>query len=129
MIRARSAIIALTVALLLAVSTSGRAQTLYSPETTERYFQIEFQVAQNRRGPSLEGYIYNRGRQAAQRVRLQIHRVDAAGAVVGSSTVWVPGEVPMEARTFFIAPVAEAASYRVHVLSFDWTCQGGGGGM
>jgi len=129
MIRARSAIIALTVALLLTVSTRGRAQTLYSPETTERYFQVEFQVTQNRRGPSLEGYIYNRGRQAAQRVQLQIHRVDAAGAVVGSSTVWVPGEVPMESRTFFIASVAEAASYRVHVLSFDWTCQGGGGGM
>ena len=129
MIRARSAIIALTVALLLAVSMGAQAQTLYSPETTERYFQVEFQVTQNRRGPSLEGYIYNRGRQAAQRVRLQIHRVDAAGAVVGSSTVWVPGEVPMEARTFFIAPVAEAASYRVQVLSFDWTCQGGGGGM
>ena len=129
MIRARSAIIALTVALLLAVSTPGRAQMLYAPETTERYFQVEFQVTQNRRGPSLEGYIYNRGRQAAQRVRLQIHRVDAAGAVVGSSTVWVPGEVPMESRTFFIASVAEAASYRVHVLSFDWTCQGGGGGM
>src|SRR5437773_40650 len=81
------------------------------------------------RRPAVEGYLYNRARQAAQRVRLQIQRVDAAGAVVGSSTIWVPGEVPMESRAFFSAAVPEAASYRVQVLSFDWTCQGGGSGM
>ena len=35
----------------------------------------------------------------------------------------------MESRAFFSAAVPEAASYRVQVLSFDWTCQGGGSGM
>ena len=49
-------------------------------------------------------------------------------SLVGSSTIWVPGEGPMESRAFFSAAVPEAASYRVQVLSFDWTCQGGGGG-
>jgi hypothetical protein len=125
----RGIIVGLAVALLLAGSLPGRAQTLYAPETTDRYFRVEFQVTQNRRGPGVEGYVYNRARQAAQRVRLQIQRVDAAGAVVGSSTIWVPGEVPMESRAFFSAAVPDAASYRVQVLSFDWTCQGGGSGM
>jgi len=125
----RGIIFGLAVAVVLAGSVPGRAQTLYVPETTDRYFQVEFQVTQNRRGPAVEGYVYNRARQTAQRVRLQIQRVDAEGAVVGSSTIWVPGEVPMESRAFFSAAVPDAASYRVQVLSFDWTCQRGGSGM
>ncbi len=86
-------------------------------------------MTHNRKGPAVEGYVYNRAHQTAQRVRLQIQRVDAAGGVVGSSTVWVTGDVPMEARAFFSASVPEATSYRVQVLSFDWSCQGGGSGM
>jgi hypothetical protein len=125
----RHALAGLIVALLLASAAPGRAQTLYVPETTDRYFRIEFDVSRNRKGPAVEGYVYNRGRQAAQRVRLQIQRVDAAGGVVGSSTIWVHGDVPMEARAFFSASVPEAASYRVQVVSFDWACQGGGSGM
>ena len=125
----RHAIIGLTTALLLASAAPGPAQTIYVPETTDRYFQVEFDVTRNRKGPAVEGYVYNRGHQAAQRVRLQIERVDAAGGVVGSSTIWVLGDVPMDARAFFSASVAEAASYRVHVVSYDWACQGGGSGM
>ena len=125
----RHTIIGLTTALLLASAAPGPAQTIYVPETTDRYFQVEFDVTRNRKGPAVEGYVYNRGHQAAQRVGLQIERVDAAGGVVGSSTIWVLGDVPMDARAFFSASVAEAASYRVHVVSYDWACQGGGSGM
>lgn len=125
----RSIVIGLAIGLFLAGSVPGRAQMIYAPETTDRYFKVEFQVTQSRKGPAVEGYVYNRGHQAAQRVRLQIQRVDAAGAVVGSSTIWVPGEVPMESRAFFSTSVPEAPSYRVQVVSFDWTCQGGGSGM
>ena len=125
----RHTIIGLTTALLLASAAPGPAQTIYVPETTDRYFQVEFDVTRNRKGPAVEGYVYNRGHQAAQRVRLQIERVDAAGGVVGSSTIWVLGDVPMDARAFFSASVAEAASYRVQVVSYDWACQGGGSGM
>jgi len=125
----RHAVIGLTIALLLASAAPGPGQTIYVPETTDRYFQVEFDVTRNRRGPAVEGYVYNRGRQAAQRVRLQIQRVDAAGSVVGSSTIWVQGDVPMDNRAFFTASVPEAASYRVHVISYDWACQGGGSGM
>ena len=125
----RHTIIGLTTALLLASAAPGPAQTIYVPETTDRYFQVEFDVTRNRKGPAVEGYVYNRGHQAAQRVRLQIERVDAAGGVVGSSTIWVLGDVPMDARAFFSASVAEAASYRVHVVSYDRACQGSGSGM
>jgi len=122
------ALAGLIVALALGAASPGRTQTLYAPETTDRYFKVEFEVIQKRKGPEVEGYVYNRGRQAAQRVLLQIQRVDASGAVVGKSTVWLPGEVPMESRAYFSAAVPDAASYRVQVLSYDWACQGGGGG-
>ncbi len=130
MIRARRVTTAVAVALLLvgAGAAPAAAQTLYASETTDRYFRVEFEVTRNRKGPAVEGYLYNDARQTAQRVRLQIQRVDAAGGVVGTSAVWVTGDVPMGSRAFFSASVAEAASYRVQVLSFDWSCSGGGGG-
>jgi hypothetical protein len=125
----RRALAGLIVTLALCAPTPTSAQTIYVPETTERNFRVEFEVVQKRKGPEVEGYVYNRGHQAAQRVLLQIQRVDASGAVVGSSNIWLPGEVPMESRAYFSAAVTDAASYRVQVLSYDWACQGGGGGM
>jgi len=125
----RRAITGLTVALVLAGAASVSAQMIYAPQSLERYFRLEWQVTRDRKGPAVEGYVYNTARQTAQRVRVQIQRVDAAGGVVGSSVIWLPGDVPMDDRAYFSASVAEAASYRVQVLSFDWACQGGGGGM
>ena len=118
----------LIVAFALCAWIPARAQMIYVPESTDRDFRIEFEVVQKRKGPEVEGYVYNRGHQTAQRVLLQIQRVNASGAVVGSSNIWLPGEVPMESRAYFSAAVADAASYRVRVLSYDWACQGGGGG-
>jgi hypothetical protein len=130
MTRARTAIMGAAVGLLLigTRATPATTQTLISQETTERYFHVEFEVTRKRKGPAVEGYLYNDARQTAQRVRLQIQHLDAAGTVVGSSAVWVTGDVPMGSRAFFSAPGADAASYRVQVLSFDWSCSGGGGG-
>ena len=129
MTRARHTLGGLALAMALASAVPAPAQTLYVPETTDRYFHVEFDVTRNRKGPAVEGYVYNRGRQGAQRVRLEIQRVDADGRVVSSSGLWVNGDVPMESRAFFSASVPEAASYRVHVISYDWTCSGGGSGM
>src|SRR5438445_6643274 len=66
--------------------------------------------------------------RTAEHMRLQIERLDASAKVVGSSTVWVFGTVRVDGRAYFSASVPDAASYRVQVLSFDWTCGGGGGG-
>src|SRR2546426_12744584 len=66
--------------------------------------------------------------RTADRMRLQIERLDASGKVVGSSAVWVFGKVRPDGRAYFSASVPEAASYRVRVLSFDWKSDGGGGG-
>lgn len=126
--RRASAVVAVTLLLVGTDAAPAPTQTLFASETTDRYFRVEFDVTRNRKGPAVEGYLYNDARQTAQRVRLQIQRVDASGGVVGTSAVWVTGDVPMGSRAFFSASVADAASYRIQVLSFDWSCSGGGGG-
>ena len=120
--------VGLTLALGFVSILPASAQMLFAPESLQRYFRVEWQPTQNRRGSAVEGYVYNTSYRTAQRVSLQIERVDASGRVVGSSTVWIPGEVPMSDRIYFSASVPAAASYRVQVLSFDWSCQGGSGG-
>ena len=79
---------------------------------SQRDFRVGWQPTQNRRGAGIEGYVYNTSNRTAQRVSLRIERV----------------ELPMTDRVYFSASVPTAARYHVQVLSFDWSCQGGGGG-
>jgi hypothetical protein len=124
----RRRIAALTVAALLTGAAGSSAQ-IYAPESLERYFRLEWEVTRGKKGPAIEGYVYNKGPRTAERMCLQIERLDASGRVVGSSTVWVLGGVPMDGRAYFSASVSDATSYRVQVLSFDWSGGGGAGGM
>jgi len=111
-IAARSTTTSLALALVLVGIVPSSAQMLYAPESLQRDFRVEWQPTQNRRGAGIEGYVYNTSNRTAQRVSLRIERV----------------ELPMTDRVYFSASVPTAASYRVQVLSFDWSCQGGGGG-
>ena len=120
-------ITALTVAALLTGAVGVSAQ-IYTPESLERDFRLEWEVTRGRKGPKVEGYVYNQAMRTAEHMRLQIERLDASAKVVGSSTVWVFGTVRPDGRAYFSASVPEAASYRVQVLSFDWKSDGGGGG-
>src|SRR5213594_3410587 len=121
--------IAVLIAAALLTGATGVSAQLYAPQTLERYFRREWEVARGRKGPAIEGYVYNNGPRTAERMRLQIERLDASGGVVGSSAAWVLGSVPMGGRAYFSASVPDATSYRVQVLTFDWTGAGGGGGM
>lgn len=56
----------------------------------------------------------------ADYMRLSIDRLDAAGQIVGTSTVSVLGGVPAGNRAYFSAGVEPAASYRVQILTFEW---------
>ncbi len=122
----RLGIAALAVAALLTGAAQVSAQ-IYAPQSLERWFRLEWRVTRDRKGPVIEGYVYNQGAQSAERMRLQIERLDPSGVVVGSSVVWVLGNVPLGGRAYFSASVPEAASYRVQVLTFDWGGGGGGG--
>src|SRR6266571_370490 len=119
-------ITALTVAALLTGAVGVSAQ-IYTPESLERDFRLEWAVTRGRKGPKVEGYVYNQAMRTAEHMRLQIERLDASAKVVGSSTVWVFGTVRVDGRAYFSASVPDAASYRVRVLAFDWKSGGGGG--
>ncbi len=123
----RTTIAALTLAMLLAAAGHAVGQG-YAPESLERYFRIEWQVGRNRNGPAIDGYVHNHGLRDAERIRLRIERLDTGGTVVGSSNVWVLGAAPLNGRVYFKTPVPEAAGYRVSVLTFEWSCGGGGSG-
>lgn len=113
-------------AALMAGAGSAVAQT-YAQETLDRNFRIEFEIEAGSRR-AISGYVYNlHPGYTADRMRLSIERLDAAGRVIGSSTMWVLGDVPAGNRAYFTAPVPPAASYRVQILSFDWVGRGGGG--
>ena len=124
----RRVVTALTVGLLLAGAVGASAQ-IFVAQSLERYFRVEWRVTRDRKGPAVEGYVYNTAGRTAERMRLQIDRVDASGSVIGNSIIWLPGDLHRNDRAFFSSSVPESASYRVQVLSFDWACDGGGGGM
>ncbi len=100
----RRRIVALTVAALL-TGAAGVSAQIYAPQTLERYFRLEWDVTRGRKGPVVEGYVYNTGPLNAERMRLQIECLDASGRAFGSSTVWVLGLVPMDGRAYFRASV------------------------
>jgi len=114
---------------LLAVltMTSAGAADVFSQQTLDERFRIEYQVTPDQSKPVLDGYIYNvySGLSAAH-MQLAIDRLDASGNVIGTSTTWVLGEVPPTNRAYFTTRVEPAASYRVRILSFDWIGRTGG---
>ena len=125
--RRRASMNRMTVASLvvLAALTAGAGSVsaaIYAQETLDRYFRIEYNVSPAATQTIVSGYVYlERAGYGADRVQLLIERLNAAGTVIGTSTTWVLGGVPPGSRAFFSAKVEPAASYRVQVLSFDWT--------
>jgi hypothetical protein len=113
------------VAILLTVSVS--AASVYSQETLDQRFRIEFDVTPGQSRSVLSGYVYGQySGLSATHMQLAIERLDAAGQVIGTSTTWVLGDVPPNNRAYFTTRVEPAASYRVRILSFDWIGRTGG---
>jgi hypothetical protein len=102
------------------LATTLAARPLYSPESLERWFHLQWDVRPDTSGPTLEGYVYNKTDVQAERMQLTIEQLDAAGTVVGKTTTWVLGNLPPGDRAYFRTPVPQAASYQVTVLTFNW---------
>jgi len=114
------------VAILLTASASAAA--VYSQETLDQRFRIEFEVTPGQSRSVVSGYVYGQYSGLwATHMQLAIERLDAAGQVIGTSTTWVLGDVPPNNRAYFTARVEPAASYRVRIISFDWVGRTGGG--
>ena len=119
------------IALMLIALTATRAQeSNFGAGTAEsRYFRTESTVLAGRRGPQVEGYVYNVYEAHAVRVRLNVEALDAAGRVLETRIAYVPLDVPPHGRALFRVPApAGTTSARVTVQSFEWAPRGGGGG-
>ena len=124
--RVTLAAIALTLMTAAGVAAQDSGFGAGTPEM--RYFRIESAVSEGRRGPRVEGYVYNTYDVHAIWVRLRVEAVDAAGRPLETRVAYVPLDVPPRGRAFFQAPVpAGTASARVSVLNFEWAPRGGGG--
>src|SRR2546425_1146821 len=120
----RVALVLVTVSLMAAGSA---VEANYAQETLDRYFRVEFQVTADSPRPVLSGYVYNmNGGLPADRVRLSIERLDAAGQVIGSSSTWVLGGVPAGQRGRFRAPAGAGAPYPGPGPLFRWVDRGSG---
>jgi len=109
----------------LLVASTALAQSNYAPGSLDASFQLEWTATPAARGTKIEGFVYNRSGLIADRMRLSLHQLDAAGNVVGTTAIWVMGTVPADNRAWFEAVVPAAPGYRVEVLSFDWLGRGG----
>jgi len=115
---------------LMATTDTAAQDTGFGAGTPEsRYFRIDSTVTAGRRGPQVEGYIYNVYDAYALRVRLNVEAIDAAGRLIETRVAYLPLDVPPRGRAFFQAPLpAGATAARVSVLNFEWAPRGAGGG-
>jgi len=121
---------AAAIALTLSVVSGTHAQSDFGGGTPEsRYFRTESAVSAGRRGPQVEGYVYNLCDAHAIRVLLRIDALDNSGRLIETRRAYVPFDVPARGRSFFQVPApGGTASARVSVESFEWTGRGAGGG-
>jgi hypothetical protein len=112
------AILTAVTALLPAVGAAG---PIHADATIAEYFRLEWQATPGPRGSEIAGHVDNVGNVPVDRMQILVERLDAGGAVVGTSRAWVMGVVVPLHRTHFTARVAPAASYRVSILTFDWS--------
>jgi len=116
-------------AIILAIGIPRVWPQIYSQQSLDRSFRVDFEVRADPQRPTISGYVYNfEPGYIADRMTLLIERLDASGRVIGTSTTWVLGGVPPGNRAYFTTRVEPAASYRVRVNSFDWLGRGGSGG-
>jgi hypothetical protein len=111
-------------AALLVMTPAANARSNYAPGSLDHYMALDWKVISASQGPVIEGFVYNKYAQAADRMRLSIEQLDGSGNVVGSSTTWVMGGVPPQGRGWFSTKVPAATAYRVEILSFDWVGRG-----
>jgi hypothetical protein len=113
--------VALLVTLSWLLPAVGSAGPIQAAATVEHYFRVQWEATPGPRGPEIAGFVENISDLPVDRMRLVVERLDAGGAVVGTSTTWVMGIVVPHHRSYFSTRVPAASTYRVRILTFDWS--------
>ena len=115
--------------LLFAGSTLAQGPPRLTPLVVdgERYFALQWQAAEQKGTPHVQGVIGNRFGFGARKVRLLVDSLDPAGAVTDQTLVYLPFDLMPGSQYYFDTRVpAPAASYRVVVFQYEWIQSGGG---
>ena len=92
----------------------------------ERYFALQWQAGDTNGRSAVHGVIRNEYGFGAQKIRLLIDSLDAAGGVTAQTLADVPFDLTPGTGSYFEARVpARAASYRVVVYQWEWIQAGG----
>jgi len=116
-----STLVALVVAMAVLLPGPAAADPIHADATVEQYFHLQWEATAGARGPEIAGYVENVSDLPVDRMRLLVERLDASGAVMGSTTTWVMGSVAAHHRNYFTTRVPSAPAYRVRILTFDWS--------
>jgi hypothetical protein len=101
-------------------------QGSYAPQSLDQWFRASAEVTRGRRGPQVEGYIYNNYFAGAEQMLVAVEKLSTSGQADSCATVWVTGGVPPGNRAYFVTPAPDAsAKYRVRILTFNWIKTGG----
>jgi hypothetical protein len=107
-------------ALVVGSAVPGAAAELQPLNTGwERVFTVNWQPAEYRGRPAVEGYVNNVSPYHTGNIRVLIESLDAAGKVTNQHIAWLPGDMVGGGRLFFQVPTAPAPAYRVRVFSYD----------
>ena len=116
------------VLMLSATSVPAQSARPLSPLVVngERYFTLQWEAADRRGRPMVRGSISNDFGVPAQKIRVLVDSLDAAGGVTAQTIGYVGGELTGGTRAYFEVPVpARAATYRVAVFQWEWIQSGG----
>ncbi len=114
-------LVALVVAMAVLLPGAAAADPIHADATVGQYFHLQWEATAGARGPQIAGYVENVSDLPVDRMRLLVERLDASGAVMGSTTTWVMGSVAARHRNYFTTHVPSAPAYRVRILTFDWS--------
>ena len=122
----------LLIALLLMLSSTSALAQSAKPLTPlvvdgERYFTLQWEAADRHGRPMIRGSISNDFGVPAQKIRVLVDSLDAAGGVTAQTIGYVAGELNGGTRSYFEVPLpARAANYRVAIFQWEWIQSGGG---
>jgi len=125
----RLTLIALTLAALSMIPGTGWTDKLLEPHQPgwERWFKLDWEAAEWKGRPVVQGYLYNASPKTIGEVQLLVDALDANGSVLAQKVNWVPGsQMEPFSRRYFVAdaPLVQIApqtpaQYRVRVYSYS----------
>ena len=125
----RSTLIGVALALCALIPAAGWSQQIIQPHQPgwERWFKLDWEAAERKGHPVVQGYLYNASPKTIGEVQLLVDALDANGSVLAQKVNWVPGsQMEPFSRRYFVADAPlvdiapqQPASYRVSVYSYS----------